>query len=245
VRGETSIFRNRLEMTNPEWEHLEVDNLRKVGIVPVYRLTEGLKASGLRRLMQRTVNYWADRLPDYVPEATLERAELADLGWAIKNIHFPEGQDHLRHARNRLIFDELLLLQLAVLGRRREWQGVPADPLTVSDEWLSAFVQAVFPYPLTGAQQRAIADIRRDMGQNVPMNRLLQGDVGSGKTAVAATALALAAVNGKQAAIMAPTSILAEQHYRNISETLAKMPGEHQPVVRLLTGALSAAERDS
>jgi ATP-dependent DNA helicase RecG len=245
VRGETAIFRNRLEMTNPEWEHLETDNLRKVGIVPVYRLTEGLKAGGLRRLMQRAVNYWADRLPDYVPEATLERAELADLGWAIKNIHFPEGQDHLRHARNRLIFDELLLLQLAVLGRRREWQGVPADPLTVSDEWLSAFVRAVFPYPLTGAQQRAIADIRRDMSQNVPMNRLLQGDVGSGKTAVAATALALAAVNGKQAAIMAPTSILAEQHYRNIGETLAKMPGEHQPVVRLLTGALSAAERDS
>ncbi|MBZ0298590.1 MAG: ATP-dependent DNA helicase RecG [Anaerolineae bacterium] len=245
LSGETAIFRNRLEMKNPEWEHLDTDNLHTIGIVPVYPLTEGLKARGLRRLMQRTVDYWAERLPDYVPEATLERAELADLGWAIQQIHFPKGQDHLGHARNRLIFDELLLLQLAVLGNRRDWQRVPADSLEVDDAWLDSFLAAVYPYELTGAQQRAIADVRQDVRQTIPMNRLLQGDVGSGKTAVATAALALAVANGHQAAIMAPTSILAEQHYRNIGDALAKMPGERQPVVALLTGALSAADREA
>ena len=245
LSGKTSIFRSRLQMTNPEWEHLDTDNLHTVGIVPVYPLTEGLKARGLRRLMHKTIEYWSDRLPDYVPEPTLDRVELADLGWAIKNIHFPEGHDHLEHARNRLTFDSLLLLQLAILGQRREWQSVPADPLSVSDEFLSAFLEAVFPYTLTGAQQRAIADIRHDIGLNVPMNRLLQGDVGSGKTAVATTVMAMAVADGKQAALMAPTSILAEQHYRNISEGLAKMPGDRTPSVALLTGSLSSAEREA
>lgn len=244
LSGETSIYRNRIQMTNPEWEHLDTDNLHTVGIVPVYPLTEGLKARGLRRLMKNAVTYWADRLPDYVPEATLDRVELADLGWAIKNVHFPESQDHRYHASNRIVFDELLLMQLAILGNRREWQSVPADSLEVSDEWLSAFLAAVLPYQMTGAQQRAVADIRRDASLTIPMNRLLQGDVGSGKTAVAMTALALAVANGRQAAIMAPTSILAEQHYRNISESLAKMPGERPPVVALLTGSLNAAERE-
>lgn len=243
ARGETSIFRNRLKLTNPEWEHLDADNLTKVGIVPVYPLTEGLKARGLRNIMKRAVAYWAERLPDYVPVATQERAELADLGWAIQNVHFPKSQDHLRHASNRVVFDELLLMQLAILGNRREWQSVPADPLVVSDEWLDSFLREAFPYTLTGAQQRAITDIRRDAAQSLPMNRLLQGDVGSGKTAVATIALMLAVANGRQAAIMAPTSILAEQHYRNIGNALAKLPGERQPQVALLTGSLSADER--
>ncbi len=190
LSGKTSIYRQRLQMTNPEWEHLDTDNLHTVGIVPVYPLTEGLKARGLRRLMHRAVTYWAERLPDYVPVATLDRAELADLGWAIQQIHFPEGEDHLRHARRRMAFDSLLLLQLAILANRREWQRVPSYPLAVDDDYLTAFLQAVFPYTLTGAQQKAIADIRRDVAETIPMNRLLQGDVGSGKTAVAITALA-------------------------------------------------------
>jgi ATP-dependent DNA helicase RecG len=244
LSGTPTVFRDRLQMTNPEWEHLDTDNLQAVGIVPVYPLTEGLKARGLRRLMQRTVNYWAERLPDYVPEATLDRTELAELGWAIKNIHFPKSHDHLRHARNRIIFDELLLLQLAILGKRREWQSVPAEPLTVSDDWLAQTMETLFPYQLTGAQQRAIADIRQDIGQSIPMNRLLQGDVGSGKTAVAVMALAITVANGCQGAIMAPTSILAEQHFRNINELLSRLPGERKPVVGLLTGALSATQRE-
>ncbi len=245
VSGTTSMFGNRIQMTNPEWEQLDAENLHTVGIVPVYPLTEGLSGKALRKITKSAVTYWADRVLDFVPEATLERADLADLGWTLKNIHFPEGPDHLAHAKNRFIFDELLRLQLAILANRREWQSVPAQVLEISDEFLDSFIGAVFPYPLTGAQRRAIDDIRRDIGLMRPMNRLLQGDVGSGKTAVATVAIAMALAHGKQAALMVPTSILAEQHYRGISVTLEKMPGERRPVIALLTGSLSTAERES
>lgn len=245
LNGVTSIYGSRVQMVNPEWEHLDGENLRAVGIVPVYPLTQGLRGRTLRRIMKNTVSFWADRLPDYVPEATLERTELADLGWALKNLHFPEGWDHLEHARRRFIFDELLTLQLAVLANRREWQGVPAQSIPVGDDFIQAFTETVFPYPLTGAQHKAIEDIRRDASSTIPMNRLLQGDVGSGKTAVATVALALALANRKQAALMVPTSILAEQHYRSIGATLEKWPFEQKPVVALLTSAISTTERES
>ncbi|MBC7811549.1 MAG: ATP-dependent DNA helicase RecG [Burkholderiales bacterium] len=245
VSGETEIFRNRLQMSNPEWEQLDSDYLHTLSIVPVYPLTEGIGARTMRKMMKGVVEYWADRIPDYMPEAVLERADLADLGWTLKNLHFPEGFDHLHHARRRYLFDELLLMQLAILQKRHEWQSVPGDVLDVSDEFLESFISSVFPYPLTGAQQRSIQDIRRDVSQPIPMNRLLQGDVGSGKTAVALVALMMAVSNGKQAAIMAPTSILAEQHYRNLGRMLENAPVDQKPVIALLTSALTTTERQS
>ncbi len=245
VSGTIAIFGRQVQMTNPEWEPLETENLNMVGIVPVYPLTEGLSGKALRKIVKSAIEYWEQRIPDFVPEGTLERTELADLGWAIKNRHFPEGWDHLAHAEKRLAFDELLTLQLAMLANRRQWQSVPAYPLHVSDEYLTEFMQTVFPYPLTGAQRRVIDDVKRDVRETRPMNRLVQGDVGSGKTAVAIVVIAMALAEGKQAALMVPTSILAEQHYRSIGETLAKMPGDRKPVVALLTGALSSSERKS
>ncbi len=244
LSGKVTAYRNRLQMSNPEWEPLESDNLRARGIVPVYGLTAGLNGRRFRTMMYDAVNFWAARLPDYIPEAVLERTELADLGWTLKNLHFPEGWDHLAHAQRRYVFDELLLMQLAILGNRREWQAVHAEPLPVDDDWTETFLSAVFPYELTNAQRRSVNDIMGDIALDVPMNRLIQGDVGSGKTAVAITALAAAFQAGKQAALMAPTSILAEQHYHSVRETLANMPGERQPNVALLIGALSKIERD-
>jgi ATP-dependent DNA helicase RecG len=244
LSGDIGIYGGKIQMSNPEWEHLDNENLHTTGIVPIYPLTEGLRPRALRKLMHEVVDYWAERLPDYIPQSVLERAELADLGWAIQNLHFPEGWDHLEHARNRLTFDDLLLLQMAILANRRAWQSVSAPALQVTDDFLESFISAVFPFPLTGAQRRAIEDIRRDISTSIPMNRLIQGDVGSGKTAVATTALAMAFANGKQSALMSPTGILAEQHYRNISRVLANTPGERQPVVRLLTSSLSIEERD-
>jgi ATP-dependent DNA helicase RecG len=249
VSGDVTRFGHRLQMVNPEWEEVDPENLRTPGIVPVYRLTEGLGAKSLRRLMDSTVEYWAEHIQDYMPEAVLERAELADLGWTIKNLHFPAGWDHLHHARRRYAFDQLFALQLAILANRRDWQSVPAQPILTGDDFLEPFLETVFPYPLTGAQRRAIEDIRRDIANPIPMNRLLQGDVGSGKTAVAITALAMTFANGRQAALMAPTSILAEQHYRGISRALEGLPaaltGERRPVIGLLTGSLSTGERES
>ena len=254
VRGVTSRYGNRIQIDSPQWEYLDVDNLKAVGIVPVYPLTAELSGRVLRRLIKQAVDYWAERLPDPMPEAVLERAELADIGWALKNLHFPESWDHLRHAKRRLIFDELLKLQLAILNNRRLWQSVPGQSLTLDDDRFEMMLNALFPFPLTGAQRRAIENIRADIAQPIPMNRLLQGDVGSGKTAVAIAAVAMAVLNGKQAAVMSPTGILAEQLYRNFSRALAQLaplfaseenPEGRIPRVALLTGSISAAEREA
>lgn len=245
VRGKTTIFRNRLQMANPEWEELDQEDLKRPAIVPVYSLTEGMTSRRLRQIIKTAVDYWADQIPDYIPQSVLDRTELADLGWAIRNLHFPEGNDHLRHAQQRYIFDQLLLLQLAILGNRRSWQSVPSHPLAVDDEWLETFMRQAFPYTLTNAQQRAIEDIRGDIAKGIPMNRLIQGDVGSGKTAIAVIAMGMVVKNGKQAALMAPTGILAEQHYRGISKTFANYPDEQKPNVALLTGSLTDKERET
>jgi ATP-dependent DNA helicase RecG len=254
VRGVTSKYGNRIQIDSPQWEPLDVDNLKAVGIVPVYPLTAELNGRVLRRLIKQAVDYWAERLPDPIPEAVLERAELADIGWALKNLHFPESWDHLKHAKRRLIFDELLKLQLAILNNRRMWQSVPGQALVIDDERFEAMLNALFPFPLTGAQRRAIEHIRADITQSIPMNRLLQGDVGSGKTAVAIAAVGMAVLNGKQAAVMSPTGILAEQLHRNFSRALAQLaplfateenPEGRVPRVALLTGSINSAEREA
>lgn len=244
LHGNIGAYQGRLQMSNVEWEQIDPENLRTPGIVPVYKLTEGMSGRVMRRLMREAVNYWADRLPDYIPASVLDRTELADLGWALKHLHFPEGHDHLHHAQQRRAFDQLLLLQLAILRNRLETQAQPAIPLPVSDDFLEPFLTQVFPYPLTGAQNRAVGEIRRDVATSIPMNRLLQGDVGAGKTAVAIAALAMAFSQGKQSALMAPTSILAEQHYRGLTRLLANTPSEKKPVVALLTGSISAKDRE-
>lgn len=244
ISGKVSVFRQMLQMTNPEWEFLDAENLHTVGIVPVYPLSEGISPRLFRRSVKQAVDNHTDSMPDPLPSATIARCELADYGWTLRHLHFPASIDHLNHARRRYVFDQLITLQLAILAHRREWQSMPAVALTVTDDFLEPLIQAIFPYELTRAQRRAIEDIRQDVTRTTPMNRLIQGDVGSGKTAVAAVAMAMAMANGKQAALMAPTSILAEQHYRNLTETFAQMP-QHRPVVALLTSALTKTERES
>jgi ATP-dependent DNA helicase RecG len=245
LSGKTSIWQNRLQMSNPEWEALDSENLHTIGIVPVYGLTEGVTARAFRRFMKKAVDQYANHVPDHIPEAVLERAELADLGWTIENLHFPESWDHLNHARRRYIFDQLLILQLGVLLNRRDWQSVPGQELYVDDDWMDNFLANVFPYEFTNAQKSAFSQIRDDMTRDVPMNRLLQGDVGSGKTAVAFASIGIALYNRKQAALMVPTSILAEQHYRSMTTAFENLPSDFRPVIALLTGALTQSERES
>ena len=245
LSGRTSVRGTRLQMTNPEWEPLDPANLLTVGLVPVYPLTEGLTQRGMRRLMRDVVPNKTRDMPDPVPEATLERAGLADLAWALQQAHFPEGPDHLRHARDRLLFDELLALQLAVLENRREWQSRPADTLAMPDDDFAALQAGLFPFELTAAQQKAVNEIRQDMAAEVPMNRLLQGDVGSGKTAVAILAMLLAARAGRQAALIVPLSVLAGQHFRNMSEIFARLPEDCRPSLALLTGATGGEQRET
>ena len=243
LSGKVSVYQSSLHMTNPEWEHLDSDNLHTIGIVPVYRMTEGLRPRQYRRRVKTLAEQWASKLPDPLPLPVLERAELADLGWSVQQMHFPEGWDHLDHARRRVAFDDVILLQLSLLAQRRNWQSNPGIPLTASDESLNEFCKDAFPFELTDSQERAIDEICSDMARAVPMKRLLQGDVGSGKTAVAAAAMAIARTNKRQAALMAPTGILAEQHYSNLSETFARLPTEKRPTLALLTSAVAPAER--
>ena len=240
--GKTDLYLGRLCMNNPHWEYVEQDALNTRAIVPVYPLTASLTPTNMRKATDAALNTWGEQLPDPIPASVLDRTGLAELSWAIRQMHRPDSVDTLELARQRLVFDDLMILQLGVLQTRRTWQSVPADPLPVGDQWLDSFASAL-PYALTGAQQRAIEAIRQDVGRPIPMNRLLQGDVGSGKTVVAAAALVMAVINGHQGALMAPTGILAEQHSRGLKKLFNAMPGGETIRVELLTSATPAAER--
>lgn len=242
LRGKVSDFHS---MANPEWEELDLGNLRIIGIVPVYRMTKGLRPRMLRRTMKVLTSEWERKIPDPIPVSVLERCDLADLGWALKQAHFPDGDDHRCHAQRRLAFDHLLMLQLALLSRRRQWQSAPGTPLTEDTDILKRFAAEVFPFEMTAGQKIAIQEIQQDLSRSRPMNRLVQGDVGAGKTAVAILAMAIAFSNHKQSALMAPTGILAEQHYRSLRATFARMSGPDKPVIALLTGALTTDEREA
>ena len=245
LRGRVTYFSNMPRMGSPEWEEIDLQNLRHVGIVPVYGMTRGLRPRLFRRTMQTLTEAWETRIPDPLPAALLERADLADLGWALRQAHFPAGDDHKRHAKRRLAFDKLLMLQLALLAQRRAWQAEPGPQLQVDHAAVSQFVSQAFDFELTAGQESALADIKADLAGPLPMNRLLQGDVGSGKTAVALAALAIAHANGKQAALMAPTSILAEQHHRLVTSTFARLSAEDQPRIVFLSSGLSQSERET
>ena len=188
--------------------------------------------------MKTAVTDWALRVPEPLPEPIRQRRKLYTLPQAIQQTHFPDSHEALHRGRKRLIFDELFLLQLGMQGKRRQWQSHPGIPLTASMEDLRPFYESL-SFQLTKAQQRVIKEITSDMLRNVPMNRLLQGDVGSGKTIVAAAAMLTAVKAGTQTALMAPTEILAEQHFQGLSGQLQPLGVE----VDLLTGSIPAAEK--
>ncbi len=243
VSGRVDEYLGHLCFTSPEWEPLQPELLHTGRLVPVYPLTEGVNAKWLRQMVHRTVEYWAPRLPDHLPPALREEYGLVDLSTALQQVHFPDDQKALEKARYRLAFDELFIFQLGVLRQRYIWRSVPGQPLPVDSAMLEALLQSL-PFSLTGAQRRVLNHIVADIASSYPMNRLLQGDVGSGKTVVAAVAMALAVAAGAQAALMAPTEILAEQHYRTFSNLFARFPGK--PIqVRLLTGSVTGAEREA
>ncbi len=243
LAGKVDQYLGRLVLNNPEWEPLDEEQLSTKRIVPVYPLTAKITQRWMRRLMHQVVSQWAPRMPDPLPPAIRTAAGLPDLPTALQQIHFPTSWDDLHAAQRRLAFDEVFLLQLGVLRQREAWRQRTARTFTVDDAWLEAQMSRL-PFTLTRAQRRALEDIRQDLASGHPMNRLLQGDVGSGKTVVAALAMGMVVKAGSQAALMAPTAILAEQHYRTLRRLLAEesgLLGEGQ--IRLLVGNTPAAER--
>ncbi len=247
LSGKVDMYLGRLVMNSPEWEPLEQEHLHTNRIVPVYPLTAHLTQRNLRRMMFDTVNYWAPRLNDYLPPELRQAAGLVDLSTAIHNVHFPDTAQQLEAARHRLAFDEIFLLQLGVMRQRFSWKSVEAQVFETPDEWLQQRQEGL-PYQLTGAQQRVLNDIRADLTSGRPMNRLLQGDVGSGKTVVATMAIEMVVRHGAQAALMAPTSILAEQHFRTVQKLIPDGEGGedaalHKDQIRLLVGDTAEAEK--
>ncbi|MBQ4534391.1 MAG: DEAD/DEAH box helicase, partial [Ruminococcus sp.] len=223
----------RREITAPV--HIRADE--KILIQPVYRLTHGLSVSMVRTNMRQALNLLHDESIETLPESIISRYGLSPLGWALENIHFPESEAASETARKRLAFDELLKLQLGMSmmkSRSRRNTAFKMDENVDYQEF-----ERNLPFEMTGDQQKAVREIISDMCRDIPMNRLLQGDVGSGKTAVAAAACYFAAKNGVQAALMAPTEILATQHFRTLEGFLEPFGVK----VCLLTGSLTAKKK--
>lgn len=223
----------RKEISSPTW----VKEGEDVLIQPVYRLTQGLSAAMIRTNMKQALEMMHREPFETLPEEVLERYSLRQLGWSLDNIHFPESETAAEEARKRLAFDELLKLSLGMSLMKTRTRRRTAAAMS-PDTDLTEFTGAL-PFTLTGDQMKAAQEITADMCRRVPMNRLLQGDVGSGKTAVAAAACFFAARNGVQAALMAPTEILAMQHFRTLSGFLEPFGVR----VVLLTGSVTAKKK--
>ncbi|HEY4633977.1 MAG TPA: ATP-dependent DNA helicase RecG [Candidatus Limnocylindrales bacterium] len=250
VSGRLKRFRGVLTIDNPEFQPASGDGevLMAGRIVPVYRLTAGLTAARLRMAMREALDRAGDAYPEYLPDALRGAEDLVPIGTALEEAHYPSTFEGKDAALGRLAFDELLALQIGMVGRRRARGRDHAPPIPTDDgtddEIRAALTEALTrrvgnTVELTDDQVAAIGRIRADLAAPTPMLRLLQGDVGSGKTAVAAYALAAAAGAGLQGALLAPTDLLARQHLDTVGSLLADLGVD----VLLLSGSLRAAER--
>jgi ATP-dependent DNA helicase RecG len=247
ISGKVDMYLGRLMISNPDCELLEQEHLHTNRIVPIYPLTEKITQKWIRRVMYETVMYWAPRVFDPIPAQIRQEASVPTLQEALSQVHFPDSMDRLHQAKYRLAFDEIFMMQLGVLSQKRNWQTLISEKYPVTDEWLERIL-ATLPYQLTGAQQKTLQDIREDLLSGHPMNRLIQGDVGSGKTVVAFIAAGMVIQHDAQAAIMAPTSILAEQHFRTLNKIMVKSEQNPEGIlqeeeVALLVGSTSEKDR--
>ena len=248
ISGRLKRFGRRLTLDNPEFQRDDESALLHAGrIVPVYRLTSGITGTSLRRAMRGALDAAGTRYPEYLPPGIGALRAMPGIGPALEEAHFPTSFERRDQALDRLAFDELLALQVGMVGRRRGRTRARATRIDVEDGVDTRVRDAIVAgiaakagrsVTLTTDQERALADVRTDLAASSPMLRLLQGDVGSGKTAVAAWALAAVALAGRQAALLAPTDLLARQHHRTIAELL----GPLGLPVELLTGSLKAAD---
>ena len=232
-----------LTLDNPELEVLAnpgdaIDSLTIGRVVPIYSLTEGVVANTVRQAVMTALTA-AVNLKDPLPKGLREKYDLMELKEAIPNIHFPKDSDSLKIARRRLVFDEFFYLQVGLLQRQKQAKTIKTGAVLTPQGKLLEKFQKILPFKFTGAQQRVINEILTDLQKPTPMNRLVQGDVGSGKTVVAVMAILAAIQSGYQAALMAPTEVLAEQHYRKLVSWFNLL---HLPV-ELLTGSTKIAKR--
>ena len=247
VFGKPSVFNGRINIAHPDIDNASELKLSTMGLQPYYNTTEKMKRSSLNshaieKMMSAVVQQLREPLPETLSPAILTEHHLMPLTEALMNIHFPANPELLRKAQYRLKFEELFYVQLNILryakDRQRKYRGYVFETV---GEIFNTFYAKNLPFELTGAQKRVLKEIRRDVGSGKQMNRLLQGDVGSGKTLVALMSMLIALDNGYQACMMAPTEILAEQHYVTFQNLLFGMPVR----VELLTGTVKGKRRQA
>ena len=227
ISGRVGVFRHQLSFESPDYE-VGGKNARLLHtnrLVPVYPAVDGLYQRSIRRFVREALDRVVPSLEDPLPQDVRHRAGLLGLGNALSQAHFPDSTADVKAARHRLAFDELLAMQLATIRRKRQWQEEETGvPINTGSPVLARFLESL-PFSLTGAQDKVLEEILEDIAFDRPMNRMLQGDVGSGKTVVAAAALLATAATGYQGVLMAPTEILAEQHYLSLSAMLIDAVG--------------------
>ena len=247
VFGKPSVFNGRINIAHPDIDNASELKLSTMGLQPYYNTTEKMKRSSLNshaieKMMSAVVQQLREPLPETLSPAILTEHHLMPLTEALRNIHFPANPELLRKAQYRLKFEELFYIQLNILryakDRQRKYRGYVFETV---GEIFNTFYAKNLPFELTGAQKRVLKEIRRDVGSGKQMNRLLQGDVGSGKTLVALMSMLIALDNGYQACMMAPTEILANQHFETIRELLYGMDIR----VELLTGSVKGKKREA
>ncbi len=245
IFGRPNVYNGRINVTHPDIDAADKLELSTMGMQPYYNTTEKMKKSGLNsrcieRLVKTLLDVLKEPLPETLPDFITNRLHLMSRDEALRKIHYPQDSKELERARVRLKFEELFYVQLNILryasDHRRKYRGYV---FTKVGDNFNSFYHNHLPFELTGAQKRVIREIRKDMGSGRQMNRLLQGDVGSGKTLVALMSMLIALDNGYQACIMAPTEILAEQHLQTIRDFLGDMPIR----VELLTGIVKGKKR--
>lgn len=222
LSGKVSQFNYSKVFENPEWEVIEEKELVHTGrMVPVYQLTQGLFPRQTRAVIKGALDKYIGSVCDFLPAEIRRRCQLLDLRSAIRYAHYPEDYAQQNTARQRLAFDELFMLQLGVFSKKREWQvSQPGHRFEIDKDGINTFTGSL-PFNLTGDQEKVIGEICADLNRETPMSRLLQGDVGSGKTVVATVALLIAARNRFQSVLMAPTGILAEQHFATLHKLMS------------------------
>ncbi len=244
LSGEIEQYLGRLTMNNPEWEPLSKEQLHTNRIVPVYPLTKDITQKWLRGVLHDTVQKYGPSIDDPLPDKIRSSISLPVLSDAIRGIHFPDSDQSLQKAKQRLAFDEIFLLQMGVLKQKKQWENRPGQVFDSPDVWINSRLEQL-PFQLTKAQITALTQVREDLRSGHPMNRLLQGDVGSGKTVIAALAALIVIRQGAQAAFMAPTSILAEQHFQSLKKLLGVDPDEvKENEISLLIGSTPEDQKE-
>ena len=246
----TNNKRSGIEIIHPDTEQISGDNISSLEIgkiVPVYHVTDGLHLKSMRVIIKNVLNKYLHLIEEFLPDDLIRRHNFLPRSEALAESHFPPEGSSLEEldafktsAQRRLVFEELFLIQLALAFRKnRTGEEIIGAAFKTRGELIKRFVK-LLPFTLTGAQKKVLGEIMKDLEKKKPMNRLIQGDVGSGKTIVALTALLTAVDNGRQSALMVPTEILAEQHYLNISHYCEKLGIE----IKLVTSALKGKERE-